>query len=126
MATNTIPKTYADVVALAEDAADGASAYQTAVGLKQKLEAAIRADLAALTGAEATAASSRTAKATAAAANQVADSNGKAFIARFIQFPLQFPSRRRIPPSRNKRVPPPRGRVYLLEHLPENPGREKC
>lgn len=85
MASNEIPKNYTDAVALAEDAADGAQTHGVAVGLKQNTAAVIRADLDALTAAEETAAVKRTAKATAATGNKTADSNGKAFIARFIQ-----------------------------------------
>lgn len=59
--------------------------HGVAVGLKQNTATVIRADLDALTAAEETAALKRTAKATATAGNKTADSNGKAFIARFIQ-----------------------------------------
>lgn len=85
MASNEIPKNYTDAVALAEDAADGAQTHGAAIGLKQNTAADIRADLDALTNAEGIAAIKRTAKAAAAAANKTADSNGKAFIALFIQ-----------------------------------------
>jgi hypothetical protein len=85
MATNEIPKSYTDTVTLAEDAADGAGIHGIAIGLKQNTGTVIRADLNALLAAEETAALKRTAKATAATANKTTDSNGKAFIARFIQ-----------------------------------------
>ncbi|MEO5915458.1 MAG: fibronectin type III domain-containing protein [Luteolibacter sp.] len=85
MASNEIPKNYTGAVALAEDAADGAQTHGAAIGLKQNTGGVIRADLDALTAAEETAALKRTAKASAAGANKTADSNGKAFIARFIQ-----------------------------------------
>lgn len=85
MAINDIPRTYADIVPLAEDAADGAHNHEAAIGLKQNTEPAIRADLLALVTAAGLAAARRTAKATAAALNKLNDSNGKAFIARFIQ-----------------------------------------
>jgi len=50
MASNIIPRTYAKVVSLAEDAADGATTLGTAVGLAQNTAVKIRADLVALTG----------------------------------------------------------------------------
>ena len=50
MANNEIPKTYDPLIELMEDAADGAATHGVAVGLKQNTEAAIRADLLALTG----------------------------------------------------------------------------
>ena len=86
MASNEIPTTYTSVVALAEDAADGAMTHGPAIGLKQNTEAAIRADLLALINAETTVGQKKLAKATASSAHKIADSNGKAFIARFIQF----------------------------------------
>lgn len=85
MASNQIPINYHELIALAEDAADGAQAHGVSIGLKQNTEAMIRGDLTALLNAEESAALARTAKATASAANKTADSNGKAFIARFIQ-----------------------------------------
>ena len=50
MAANDIPRTYDPLVQLGEDAADGAANLGETVGLKQNTEAAIRADLEALTG----------------------------------------------------------------------------
>jgi hypothetical protein len=85
MASNEIPVTYINVVALAEDAADGAQTHGLAIGLKQNTETAIRADLAALITAETLVGQKKLAKATASTAHKVADSNAKAFIARFIQ-----------------------------------------
>jgi hypothetical protein len=85
MASNETPTSYNPVVALSEDAADGAKKHGAALGLKQNTEAAIRADLATLKGAQDVVGQKRTAKSDANAANQTADSNGKAFIARFIQ-----------------------------------------
>ena len=41
MATNEIPATYTPLVALAEDAADGAKTHGAAIGLKQNTETAI-------------------------------------------------------------------------------------
>jgi len=82
MASNEIPdKPYDIVFALAEDMADGAQANGAAVGLLQNTEAAIRADLAAATAAEATFQAARAAKKTLSTAFQIADSNAKAFLA---------------------------------------------
>ena len=50
MASQEIPKPYEPLIELMEDAADGAATHGVAVGLKQNTEAAIRADLVALTG----------------------------------------------------------------------------
>lgn len=85
MASNEIPTTYTAVVALAEDTADGAKTHGAAIGLKQNTEAAIRTDLSALIAAETTVAQKRAAKAAASGIHKTADSNGKAFIARFLQ-----------------------------------------
>lgn len=85
MATNEIPRIYTDVITLAEDAADGAETHGAAIGLKQNTGTSLRTELMALAAAEGNAALKRTAKATAVTANKTADSNGKAFIARFIQ-----------------------------------------
>lgn len=84
MATNEIPTKYNDVVALAEDAEDGALPHGVAINLKQNTAATIRTDLDALTTAEATAARKRSAKAAASAVRQTTDSNAKAFISLFI------------------------------------------
>jgi hypothetical protein len=50
MAQNDIPRTYDPLVELLEDAADGAQAHGTAIGLKQNGEAALRTVLFALIG----------------------------------------------------------------------------
>jgi len=50
MAANDIPRTYDPLVQLGEDAADGAANLGETVGVKQNTEAAIRADVVALTG----------------------------------------------------------------------------
>ena len=50
MATNTIPKSYDQLIEQLEDAGDGAATHGAAVGLKQNDEAALRATLEALTG----------------------------------------------------------------------------
>ena len=85
MAQNIIPVTYDPLVALGEDAADGAAQYQVAIGLLQNTETAIRASITALTSAENTVHTYRIAKSTAAAEVRTADSNGKAFIAQFLR-----------------------------------------
>ncbi len=85
MASNEIPSTYTSLVALAEDAADGAMTHGLAIGLKQNTEAAIRTDLTALITAETTVGRKKLAKANANTMHKVADSNAKAYIARFIQ-----------------------------------------
>ena len=85
MASNEIPTTYTNIVALAEDAADGALTHGLAIGLRQNTEASIRADLAALIAAETAVGQKKLAKATANTVHKIADSNGKAYIARFIQ-----------------------------------------
>ena len=85
MAQNPIPEPYNPLVALAEDAADGAQQHEAAIGLLQNKEAAIRNDRAALTGAETDALAKRAAKSAATAALRTADSNGKTFIALFVR-----------------------------------------
>jgi len=85
MATNIIPMTYDPLVALAEDAADGAQQHEAAIGLLQNKEAAIRTDRTALTGAETNVLAKRAAKSAAIATLRTADSNGKAFIALFVR-----------------------------------------
>lgn len=84
MARNPIPESYDAVVALAEDAADGADTHGLALGLKQNTEVSIRADLTALIVAQGAVANQRLAKAAASNARKVADSNAKTFIALFI------------------------------------------
>ena len=85
MAQNPIPEPYNPLVALAEDAADGAQQHEAAIGLLQNKEAAIRNDRAALTGAETDVLAKRAGKSAATAALRTADSNGKAFIALFVR-----------------------------------------
>jgi len=77
---NPIPNGLPQLFALAEDAADGAHAQGAAIGLKQNVEAAIRADLAAAKAAEQAYADAKTAKDTFSANLRVADSNGRSFI----------------------------------------------
>ncbi|MBI4660777.1 MAG: hypothetical protein HY735_18220, partial [Verrucomicrobia bacterium] len=45
MASNKLPANLEELITLGEDAADGAQQLETAIGLKQNLEADIRADL---------------------------------------------------------------------------------
>ena len=86
MASNVIPRTYVPLVALGEDAADGAQAHEAALGLKQNTESAIRADLGGLIVAQGAVANQRLAKAEASEAKATADAGGKAFISRFMDF----------------------------------------
>ncbi len=81
MAANSLPKKYDLLVALAEDAADGAAVHETAIGLLQNTEARIRADLAALEAAQQTFQTARKTSLALTKAQRTADSNGKAFIA---------------------------------------------
>ena len=85
MAQNPIPDPFDPLLALAEDAADGAEQHEATIGLAQNTEAKIRADRVAVTGAETTLLAKRAAKSAAATAIRTADSNGKAFIALFIR-----------------------------------------
>ncbi len=80
MAANPIPAVVAPLLALAEDAADGAHTFQAGIGLKQNLEVNIRADITALRTAEQNYAAAKTAKDTFSSNLQTADSNGRAFI----------------------------------------------
>ena len=89
MASNEIPTTYPGIVALGEDSADGAMTHGASIGLKQNTETAIRTDLTFLIMAESSVGQKRLAKSIASTAHKLADSNAKAFIARFIQ--LQKP-----------------------------------
>jgi hypothetical protein len=81
MATNPLPGKLDLLFALAEDMADGAAAHQAAIGLLQNTEARIRADLTAAQTAENAYQTARLAKVNSVAAQNAADSNGKAFIA---------------------------------------------
>ncbi|MCE9610468.1 MAG: fibronectin type III domain-containing protein [Chthoniobacter sp.] len=85
MAQNPIPVTYDPLVALAEDAADGAHQYQAAIGLLHNTETAIRADITALTTAETDLLAKRVEKNGVATNLRTADSNAKAFIALFVR-----------------------------------------
>lgn len=80
MAVNPIPNALDEILALAEDAADGAHAHEVAIGLKQSTEATIRADLGdakTKRDAHAAAVADKPALATTV---RVEDSNGKALI----------------------------------------------
>jgi len=80
MATNPIPNGLDELLALAEDAADGAQTHEVAIGLKQCTEATIRADLSSAKtkrDAHAAAVADKPALATTV---RVEDSNGKAII----------------------------------------------
>jgi hypothetical protein len=80
MASNALPDPLDDVFTLAEDMADGCHNHQTAIGLKQNLEADVRADLTAAVTAQGNYQSALSAKTDFSTAVIVADSNGKAFI----------------------------------------------
>lgn len=81
MAGNPFPDSNAPLFTMAEDMADGAHTHEVAIGLKQNKEADIRADLSAARLADTAVATAKKAKSDASTAQQVADSNGKAFIA---------------------------------------------
>src|SRR5207245_355358 len=81
MASNTLPNTNDSLFTLAEDMADGAHTHEAAIGLKQNTEANLHADLDAARAAQDTVDVARQAKTAASTAQQVADSNGKAFSA---------------------------------------------
>ncbi len=80
MAQNFIPEQIDSLLALAEDAADGAQTYAVAIGLVHNTEAQIRTDITALQMTQNALLAARAAKAVATTAKTVADSNTKAFI----------------------------------------------
>ena len=80
MGSNKLPDPLDDVFTLAEDMADGCHNHQVAVGLKQNLEANVRADLAAAVTAQTNYKDALSTKTDFSTAVIVADSNGKAFI----------------------------------------------
>jgi hypothetical protein len=80
MASNALPDPLDDLFTLAEDMADGCHNHQTAIGLKQNLEADMRADLDAAVTAQENYQDALSAKTGFSTAVTVADSNGKAFI----------------------------------------------
>jgi len=81
MASNALPNQNDRLFTLAEDMADGLHAHEVAVGIQQNKEAKLRPDLTAALAKESAFQAKRHAKLTATAAQTVADSNGKAFIA---------------------------------------------
>lgn len=81
MATNNLPKQHDQLLTLAEDASDGATAHESSIGLAQNLGVNIQADLDVLRAAQNDHLQMRTAKTATTAAQTIADSNGKAFIA---------------------------------------------
>ena len=80
MASNRLPDPLDDLFTLGEDMADGCHNHQTAIGLKQNLEADVRADLDAAVTAQENYQDALSAKTGFSTAVTVADSNGKAFI----------------------------------------------
>lgn len=80
MATNPLPHAIDDLMTLAEDAADGAAIHETAIGLLQNTETAIRADASGLQTAQTAHLAAQAAKTTLYAAQRSADSNARAFI----------------------------------------------
>jgi hypothetical protein len=80
MSSNPIPATNSQLFALAQDAGDGATAHEAAIGLLQNTSVKIYADLTAARAAEAAYAAIKTAKDTASANLRQADSNVRAFI----------------------------------------------
>jgi hypothetical protein len=80
MASNRLPDPLDDLFTLGEDMADGCHNHEAAIGLKQNLEAAVRADLDAALNAQADFKTALAAKGTLSTAVTVADSNAKAFL----------------------------------------------
>ncbi|PIZ49927.1 MAG: hypothetical protein COY42_02800 [Armatimonadetes bacterium CG_4_10_14_0_8_um_filter_66_14] len=81
MATNPIPDPLDALFTLAEDAADGLSAHETQVAVKQNTAAVMREALTAAQAAQTAYQAARAAKQALTAVQQVADSNAKAFLA---------------------------------------------
>ncbi len=77
---NPLPQTLDPLLTLAEDMADGLHTHEVAVGVKQNLEATVRAAITATNTAEANYAAAKATKKTLTTAVTIADSNGKAFI----------------------------------------------
>ena len=80
MSSNRLPDPLDDLFTLGEDMTDGCHNHQVAVGLKQNLEANVRADLDAAILAQKIYQDALSAKTDFSTAVTVADSNGKAFI----------------------------------------------
>lgn len=81
MAHNNLPRRIGLLMAMAEEAADGAESRGAEIGLQQNTEAAIRADLAALETAQNEFQAARKASFDATAAQRTADAEGEEFIA---------------------------------------------
>lgn len=81
MAQNPVPTQVDQMFTLAEDMADGLNSHEVAVGVKQNKEADVRAVLTAAQTAENLYQTARSFKTTQTAAQTLADSNAKAFIA---------------------------------------------
>ncbi len=80
MAANDLPRALDALITLGEDMADGLHTHEVAVGVKQNLEATLRAAIAAVNTAETNFANAKAAKKLQTIAVTIADSNGKAFI----------------------------------------------
>ncbi|MBI3879718.1 MAG: hypothetical protein HY301_06600 [Verrucomicrobia bacterium] len=80
MASNPTPDDPQDLLAQAEDGADGLDTYEVAIGVKQNTAAAIRAAITAYRGADTTQGTKKQAKADTEEAVQIADSNAKAWL----------------------------------------------
>lgn len=81
MASNTLPQGIEALFTLAEDMADGLNAHETAVGVKQNTQTAVRAALSDAQTKQSAFLAARSAQKSLTAAQTVADSNAKAFIA---------------------------------------------
>jgi len=81
MASNEIPVNLDQLFTLAEDAADGLHVHEAAIGIKQNLEADVRADLVATRTSSIDYDASRSSKTALSNAATGADSNGKAYLA---------------------------------------------
>lgn len=80
MASNPIPQQLELMFALGEDMADGLAVHEIAAGVQQNTQARVRADLAAARAGGAAFDAARQSKRDAVSAQNIADSNGKAFI----------------------------------------------
>jgi hypothetical protein len=81
MASNPLPDQIDQLLTLAEDMADGLAAHEVAIGIKQNLEADVRMARSVATSNESNYQAKRSVKTAKTAAQTVADSNGRAFIA---------------------------------------------
>ena len=80
MAQNNLPKPIDALFTAGEDLADGLHTHEVAIGMKQNLEADVRADLDATIAAQGVHTTAQSAKTPLSTAVTVADSNAKAFI----------------------------------------------